>query len=62
MGGSALLTPPLVSDGADNFVLTANEIGSDVLRRIFEKSGARDRIQSPDTGALHGDVLTLLRE
>lgn len=38
MGDNAFLTRPLVSDGVDNFVLTSNEIGSDVLRRIFEKA------------------------
>lgn len=38
MGDNAFLTRPLVSDGEDNYVLTSNEIGSDVLRRIFEKA------------------------
>jgi hypothetical protein len=36
MGNNPFLIRPLMSDGDDNFVLTSNDIGLDVLRRIFE--------------------------
>jgi hypothetical protein len=38
MGNNPFLSRPLVSDGEDNFALTSNEIGQDVLRRIFERA------------------------
>ncbi len=38
MGNNPFLTHPLMSDGGDNFALTSNDIGLDVLRRIFERA------------------------
>lgn len=38
MGNNPFLVRPLMSDGDDNFALTSNEIGLDVLRRIFERA------------------------
>jgi hypothetical protein len=38
MGNNQFLSRPLVSDGDDNFALTSNEIGQDVLRRILERA------------------------
>jgi hypothetical protein len=38
MGNNPFLARPLMSDGHDNFALTSNEIGLDVLRRIFERA------------------------
>lgn len=38
MGNNPFLVRPLMSDGNDNFALTSNEIGLDVLRRIFERA------------------------
>ncbi|MEW9871615.1 hypothetical protein [Arthrobacter sp. HS15c] len=38
MGNNPFLVRPLMSDGHDNFALTSNEIGLDVLRRIFERA------------------------
>jgi len=38
MGNNPFLITPLLSDGEDNFVLTSNDIGLDVLRRIFERA------------------------
>lgn len=38
MGNNPFLVRPLMSDGRDNFALTSNEIGLDVLRRIFERA------------------------
>lgn len=37
MGNNPFLVRPLMFDGNDNFALTSNEIGLDVLRRIFER-------------------------
>ncbi|WP_137241782.1 hypothetical protein [Plantibacter flavus] len=38
MGNNPFLVRPLMSDGHDNFALTSNEIGLDVLRRILERA------------------------
>ncbi|GHC89809.1 hypothetical protein GCM10007079_35590 [Nocardiopsis terrae] len=38
MGNNPFLARPLMSDGDENFALTSNEIGIDVLRRIFERA------------------------
>lgn len=38
MGNNPFLVRPLMSDRDDNFALTSNEIGLDVLRRIFERA------------------------
>lgn len=45
MGNNPFLVRPLMSDGDDNFALTSNEIGLDVLRRIFERALP---VNSPD--------------
>ena len=37
-GNNVFLARPLVSEDDDNFALTSNDIGLDVLRRIFERS------------------------
>ena len=38
MGNNPFLARPLVSEGDDNFALTSNDVGLDVLRRILERS------------------------
>lgn len=38
MGNNPFLTPPLLTDGKDNFALTSGEIGLDALRRILERA------------------------
>lgn len=38
MGNNPFLTRPLMTDGAESFAMTSNLIGSDVLRRIFERA------------------------
>lgn len=38
MGNNPFLMRPLVTDGLDNFALTSNRIGLDVIRRIFERA------------------------
>lgn len=38
MGNNPFLSRPLMTDGDDNFALTSNEIGLDVLRRILERA------------------------
>jgi hypothetical protein len=42
MGNNPFMMRPLMSDGLDNFALTSNDIGLDVLRRIFERALTTD--------------------
>lgn len=42
VGENPFLTTPLVSDGDGNFVATANDVGLDSLRRIFEAALPRN--------------------